>query len=97
MKKTILSLAGALLFSGSVLAATLSDHAALKLRVEDNGNIAGVELSGEKLSQGKVDGFFLREPNSAKKVSVTGSAVSKDGKLHLTADKPAPGQREGGS
>ena len=88
MKKTILSLAGVLLFSGSVLAATLSDHAALKLRVEDNGNIAGVELNGEKLSQGMVDGFFLREPNSAKKVSVTGSAVSRDGKLHLKLTSP---------
>jgi len=88
MRNTILSLAGAFLFSASVQAATLSDHAGLKLAMEDNGKIAGVELSGEKLPKGLVGGFFLREPNSAKKVSMVGNAVSKDGKLDLTLTSP---------
>jgi hypothetical protein len=69
-------------------AAMLSDHASLKLELEDNGNIAEVELSGEKLPKGTEGGFYLREPNSAKKVSMLGNAVSKDGKLQLTLTSP---------
>ena len=69
-------------------AATLSDHASLKLELEDNGNIAGVELSGDKLPKGTDGGFYLREPNSAKKISMLGNAVSKDGKLQLTLTSP---------
>ena len=88
MRNTILSLAGVFLFGASVQAATLSDHAGLKLELEDNGNIAGVELSGEKLPKGMAGGFYLREPNSAKKVSMVGNAVSKDGKLQLTLTSP---------
>jgi len=88
MRNTILSLAGVFLFGASVQAATLSDHAGLKLELEDNGNITGVELSGEKLPKGTAGGFFLREPNSAKKVPMVGNAVSKDGKLHLTLTSP---------
>ncbi|MCX7012026.1 MAG: hypothetical protein NTW86_05585 [Candidatus Sumerlaeota bacterium] len=84
MRNTILSLAGAFLFSASVQAATLSDHAGLKLELEDNVNIAAVELSGEKLPKGTDGGFYLREPNSAKEVLMAGNAVTKDGKLQLT-------------
>ena len=88
MRNTIVSLAGVFLFGASVQAATLSDHAGLKLELEDNGNIAGVELSGEKLPKGMAGGFFLLEPNSAKKVPMVGNAVSKDGKLHVTLTSP---------
>jgi hypothetical protein len=88
MRNTILSLAGLFLFSASVQAATLSDHAGLKLELEDNGNIAGVEMRGEKLPKGMAGGFYLREPNSARNVSMVGSSVSKDGKLHLTLTSP---------
>jgi len=88
MKNTILSLAGDFLLSASLQGATLSDQADLKLELEDNGNIAGVELRGVKLPQGAAGGFYLREPNSAKKVSMTGSAVAKDGQLHLTLTSP---------
>ena len=88
MRNTILSLAWAFLFSAYVQAVILSDHADLKLELADNGNIAGVELSGEKLMAGLGGGFFLREPNSDKKVPMVGTAVSKDGKLHLTLASP---------
>ncbi|MCY2989757.1 MAG: hypothetical protein NTY19_18055 [Planctomycetota bacterium] len=88
MKNPILSLAGVFLFGASVPAATLSDHAGLKLALEDNGNIAGVELSGEKLPNGTASGFYLQEPNSPKKVAIVGTAASKDGKLHLTLTSP---------
>ena len=86
MRNPILSLAGVFLFGASVPAATLSDHAGLKLALEDNGNIAGVELSGEKLPNGTASGFYLQEPNSPKKVAIVGTAVSKDGKLHWYPD-----------
>ena len=88
MRNTIMSLAGVFLLSASVQAATVSDHASLTLKLEDNGNIAGVELSGEKLPKGTEGGFYLREPNSDKKVSLTGSAVAKDGKLNLMLTSP---------
>ena len=83
--RTLLSaLMLSLLVSRHAQAATLSDRASLKLELENNGNIAGVELSGEKLPQGTDGGFYLREPNSAKKVPMVGNAVSKDGKLQMT-------------
>ena len=88
MKNTIVSLVGVVLLSASVPAATVSDHAGLKLAMEDNGNITGVELGGEKLPKGRAGGFFLREPNSIKKVSMVGNVVSKDGKLHLKLTSP---------
>jgi len=88
MKRTIFSIAGVFLLGASALAATVSDRAGLTLELGDNGNISGVAMSGAKLPQGTVGGFYLREPSSAKKVFLTGSAVSKDGKLHLTLTSP---------
>ena len=54
----------------------------------DKGKIASVELDGERLRPGGVGGFYLREPNSAKRVPMVGNAVSKDGKLQLTLTSP---------
>ncbi|MEI7851429.1 MAG: hypothetical protein WCH86_06310 [Kiritimatiellales bacterium] len=88
MRNIILSLAGVLLLSGCVHTVTLSDHAGLTLNLGDNGNITGVEISGNKLPNGTEGGFYLREPNSAKKVPMVGRVVSKDGKLHLTLTSP---------
>lgn len=88
MKNITLILAGVFLLSASALAATVSDRAGLTLELGDNGNISGVAMSGAKLPPGAPGGFYLREPNSAKKVSLTGSAVSKDGKLQLTLTSP---------
>jgi hypothetical protein len=88
MKNTILRLAGILLFSTSVQAATVSDHAGLTLNLGDNGIITSVEMSGNKLPNGTEGGFFLREPTSDKKVPMVGRVVSKDGKLHLTLTSP---------
>ncbi len=88
MRKIILRLAGVLLFSASVQAGTLSDHAGLTLELGTDGNIVGVEMGGEKLPRGTDGGFYLREPNSAKKVPIVGTAVSKDGKLHLSLTSP---------
>ena len=88
MKNTLLSSAAGILLSVSLHAATLSDNAGLKIELEDTGNIAGVELSGAKLPKGSPGGFYLLEPNSTKKIPLTGKAVSKDGKLHLTLTSP---------
>ena len=90
MNKTILGLIGSLLAVAPVQAAVVSDGAGLKLSLDD-GKVASVELNGERLPAGGVGGFYLREPNSAKKVPMVGNAVSKDGKLSLDADEPAPG------
>jgi len=88
MKNITLILAGGFLFGASALAATLSDRAGLTLELQDSGNISSVAMNGTKLPQGTAGGFYLREPNSAKKVSLTGSSVSRDGKLHLTLNSP---------
>jgi hypothetical protein len=88
ISSTILSFAAGFLISAPLPAAIVSDHAGLKLDLQDNGNISGVELSGEKLPKGTAGGFYLREPNSAKKVSMVGTAVSKDGKLDLALTSP---------
>jgi hypothetical protein len=69
-------------------AATVSDHAGLKLEMGDNGIITSVEMSGNKLPKGTEGGFYLREPNSDKKVFIAGTSVSKDGKLHQTLTSP---------
>ncbi len=69
-------------------AATLSDGCGLVLELQDNGNIAGVELSGKKLPPGTEGGFFLREPNSDKKVFMTGESVFKAGNLQLLLTSP---------
>jgi len=81
-------LAGVFLLGASALAAIVSDRAALTLTLGDNGNISGVAMIGAKLPPGTAGGFYLREPNSAKKVSLTGSFVSKDGKLQLLLTSP---------
>ena len=88
MKNTIFSSAVSILLSVSLHAATLSDHAGLKLELEDNGNISGVELGGAKLPKGSLGGFYLLDPNSTKKIPLTGKTVSKDGKLQLTFTSP---------
>lgn len=88
--KIILNCICVLLFSVSVHAQTLklSDHVGLKLDIESNGSITGVVLNGEKLPNGLAGGFFLREPNTPKKVSMQGNTISKDGKIYLTLTSP---------
>jgi len=76
------------LFGVSALAATVSDQAGLKLELEGNGSIAGVELGGAKLPNGSLGGFYLMEPNSTKKIPLTGKVVSNEGKLQLTLTSP---------
>ncbi|MEI6554285.1 MAG: hypothetical protein WCL70_01710 [Paludibacter sp.] len=90
MKKIISICICSLLFSITVQAQTLkpSDHAGFKLDIENNGSIAGVVLNSEKLPNGLGGGFFLREPNNPKKVSMQGNAVSKNGKIYLTLLSP---------
>ena len=87
MNKTIFGLIGSLLVLAPVQAAEVSDGAGLRLSL-DKGKIASVELDGERLRPGGVGGFYLREPNSAKRVPMVGNAVSKDGKLQLTLTSP---------
>lgn len=87
-RNTILNLVFIFLFSISLQGANLSDRAGMKLKIEDNGSITGVELNGENLPKGLGGGFFLREPNSDKKVFISGKAVSKNGKLNLTLLSP---------
>lgn len=64
-------------------AGTLSDNVGLKLKLENNGEISGVELGGETLPKGIAGGFYLLEPNSTKKISMSGSALSENGQYHL--------------
>ena len=52
MRSTFLCLAGIFLFSAFARSATLSDNAGLKIELEDNGNIAGVELGGAIMPKG---------------------------------------------
>ena len=77
-----------LMVSIQTQAATISDRLGLKLEMEENGNITGVELGGAKLPKGSVGGFYVMEPNSAKKIPMTGKSVSKDGKLQLLLTSP---------
>ncbi|KAB1154034.1 hypothetical protein [Flavobacterium luteum] len=42
-----------------------------------------IELGNEKIQQGMSGGFFLREPNSSKKVEMLGKTVTKKGTLYL--------------
>jgi hypothetical protein len=86
--KLILRFTAGFLLSASLHGAILSDQAGLKLELEDNGVFAGVDLAGGKLPKGTAGGFYLREPNSDKKVFMTGKAVSKDGKLQLLLNSP---------
>ncbi len=83
MQNTLLYSAAVFLCFVSLNAATLSDHAGLKLELEANGTIAGVELGEAKLPKGSLGGFYLLEPNGTEKILLTGSAVAKDGNLHL--------------
>lgn len=62
----------------------LTDHSGLNLSFEQNGMVSNVALSNEKIQKGLVGGFFLREPNSTKKVEMLGKTSSKNGKLYLT-------------
>lgn len=89
MKIITLSLAGGILLGGSALAATVSDRAGLTLEWGDNGNISGVAMNGAKLPPGAAGGFYLREPNSAKNIHLTGSSIFKEGKLRLALTSPA--------
>ena len=84
----LLTLAAGFLLSAPLMATTVSDQAGLKLELEDTGSITGVELGGAKLPNGSLGGFYLLEPNSTKKIPLTGKAVSKDGKLQLTLTSP---------
>jgi hypothetical protein len=87
-RNMLLTLAAGFLLSAPMMAATVSDQAGLKLELEDTGNIAEVELGGAKLPKGSLGGFYLLEPNSTKKIPLTGKAVSQDGKLQLTLTSP---------
>jgi len=87
-RNSILVLTTGLLLSVSLHAATLSDHADLKLELKDSGDIAGVEMGGAKLPKGSAGGFYVMEPNSTKKLPMTGKSVSKDGKLQLLLTSP---------
>jgi hypothetical protein len=62
----------------------LSDRAGLKLQLESNGNISGVELNGTALPYGSIGGFYSRDPKSTTKVPLTGTASAlSDGKVLL--------------
>ncbi len=84
--KVVLNLICTLLFSILVQAQAvkLTDHSGLNLSIENNGSVSTVELGNEKIQPGLSGGFFLREPNSTKKVAMLGKTISKNGKLYLT-------------
>lgn len=63
---------------------SLTDHSDLNLTFEQNGIVSNVALGNEKIQKGLAGGFFLREPNSTKKVELLGKTVSKNGILYLT-------------
>ena len=84
--KVVLNLIWILLFSILVQAQTvkLTDHSGLHLSIDSNGTVNTIELDNEKIQPGLSGGFFLREPNSTKKVAMLGKTISKNGKLYLT-------------
>jgi hypothetical protein len=88
MKYPLINLAVSLLLSAGLQAVTLSDHNNLNLVMSDTGSISGVALGDQNLAPGLAGGFFLREPNSSQKVSMTGSATAKDGKTYLSLTSP---------
>jgi len=87
MKKStvILNFIWILLSSVAVQAQTvnISDNASLHLSFEKNGMVSNVVLGNEKIQKGLSGGFFLREPNTTKKVEMLGKTSSKNGKLYL--------------
>ena len=88
MRSTFLCLAVIFLFSAFARSAALSDNVGLKIELEDNGNIAGVELGGAIMPKGSLGGFYVLEPNSTKKIPLTGKTFSKDGKLQFILTSP---------
>jgi len=86
ISKVFLNLIWVLLSFVSVKAQTVSitDHVGLHLSFEKNGIVSNVVLDNEKIKKGLAGGFFLREPNSTKKLEMLGKAISKGGKLYLT-------------
>jgi len=65
-------------------ASVLSDQAGLMLKLEDNGNFSGVTLNGKVQPLGEVGGFYLREPNSTKKIALSGTSATKDGNVEFS-------------
>ena len=90
MNKTILGLIGSLLVVAPVQAAVVSDGAGLKFSIRD-GQVASVELNGERLPAGGVGGFYLRQPNSAQKVPHGGKRSFQRRETSADADEPASG------
>ena len=88
LKKTIIAAIITAAVTLSASAFELSDNAGLTMQLGADGNIAGVGMGRAKLPQGGAGGFYLSEPNSTKKVPMAGTAVSKDGKLHLSLASP---------
>ena len=86
MNKQIYYFVISLLFFTSVQAQTLqlSNHAGLKLQLESNGSISGVELNGTALPSGTMGGFYSRDPLNATKVPLTGTVSTiSAGKFQL--------------
>jgi len=86
VKKRIYYFLFSLLFFTSVQAQTLQllDRAGLKLQLENNGNISGVELNGAALPYGSIGGFYSRDPKTTTKVPLLGTASAlTDGKIQL--------------
>ncbi len=69
-------------------ASVLSDKAALKFDLADNGTIASVVLSGEKLPAAAGGGFYLKEPNGKKSIPLVGGSKTVNGKIQLTLSNP---------
>jgi len=86
MKIRIYYFVFSLLFLASVQAQTLqlTDHAGLKLQVDNNGTISAVELNGSTLPNGTMGGFYSRDPLSTTKVPLTGTVSTiSAGKFQL--------------
>lgn len=86
MNKQIYYFVISLLFFTSVQAQTsqLTDYVGLKLQLESNGSITGVELNGTALPSGTMGGFYSRDPLNATKVPLTGTVSTiSAGKFQL--------------
>lgn len=86
MKKLFLNGVIFLLSFTFIQAQTLQilDHTGLKLQLESNGNISGVELNGTALPYGSIGGFYSQDPLNTTKVPLTGTASTLTaGKIQL--------------
>ncbi len=86
--KSFLILSAFIISASWLPAAVLSDKAALKLDLTDNGTIGAVTLSGEKLPGVAGGGFYLKEPSGKKTVPLVGTRETVNGKTQLTLNSP---------